>query len=58
GKVFRIQASKKNLHMKMVTTNQVKRLINACGMFTFLLVRPVNTEEMKVTLRTTLSTRQ
>ncbi|XP_026410592.1 uncharacterized protein LOC113305806 [Papaver somniferum] len=57
GKYFRIQVSKTHLPMKLVTTNQVKRLINACGKFS-LLIRPVIKEEKKVVLHTALSTRQ
>ncbi|XP_026460993.1 uncharacterized protein LOC113362593 [Papaver somniferum] len=58
GKEFRILDSKTHLPMKMVTTNQVKRLINACGIFTLFLIRPVNTGERNVTLHVTLSTKQ
>ncbi|XP_026399975.1 uncharacterized protein LOC113295860 [Papaver somniferum] len=57
GKDFRVQASKTHLPMKLVTTNQVKRLINACEKFS-LVIRPVIKEEKKVVLHTTLSTRQ
>ncbi|XP_026442462.1 uncharacterized protein LOC113342009 [Papaver somniferum] len=58
GKEFGILASKTHLPMKMGTTNQVKRLINACGKFILLLIRPMNMGQKKVTLHATLSIKQ